>query len=144
MTEVLNSARRLSRPGSSSGSFPSWPATYDSSIQSDRSAADEMADTTASASDAPAAILSTDAPDEAAVDESGDEPARRSRRRRTDEQNQFTGTPISLQVKLPADLVRSLKLLSYDENVTLAELVLRFLTSSASVPRVHVTRRNAS
>jgi hypothetical protein len=65
------------------------------------------------------------------------------RRRKADPENLFTGMPIPLQVRLPSDLVRSLKLLSYDTNTTLAELVLQYLTTSASCPKVHVSKRHA-
>jgi hypothetical protein len=84
----------------------------------------------------------TDAPADNAAPEADPEAAPK-RPRKAAPENLFTGQPIPLQVRLPSDLVRSLKLLSYDTNTTLAELVLQYLTTSASCPKVHVSKRHA-
>jgi hypothetical protein len=71
-----------------------------------------------------------------------DEP-RQQRRRRVAAESQFTGPLTPLQIKLPADMVASLKLLAFDENVTVQSLVLRYLTTAEIVPRCWLQRRNA-
>lgn len=75
-----------------------------------------------------------------ADDGGGHEDAPR-RRRRQSADSQFTGPLAPLQVKLPSDLIASLKLLSFDEGCTVQQLVLKFLTTSDTVPKVWLQRR---
>jgi hypothetical protein len=106
------------------------------------SAALDSASTTSS-SPSSAGYRTDDTDDTDAPADNADPEAAPKRPRKAAPENLFTGQPIPLQVRLPSDLVRSLKLLSYDTNTTLAELVLQYLTTSASCPKVHVSKRHA-
>ena len=75
-----------------------------------------------------------------ADDGGGHEDAPR-RRRRQSADSQFNGPLAPLQVKLPSDLIASLKLLSFDEGCTVQQLVFKFLTTSDTVPKVWLQRR---
>lgn len=67
---------------------------------------------------------------------------RRSRsRRRPAAAAEFNGPLICCQLKLPADLVSSLRLLAYDSNVTMSELALRCLTSPETVAKCWLQKR---
>ena len=56
----------------------------------------------------------------------------------------FTGPSVPLQVKLPQDLVQSLKLHAIANNETMSDIVFRALTSEAFVGKAWIsTRRSA-
>lgn len=79
----------------------------------------------------------------APVDDAGGHDDAPRRRRRQTADSQFTGPLAPLQVKLPSDLIASLKLLSFDEGITVQQLVFKFLTTSDTVPKVWLQRRAA-
>ncbi len=87
------------------------------------------------------------APEDSEPDPESSEPEdsrRRSRsRRRPAAAAEFTGVMIPLQVKLPSDLVSSLRLLAYDGGVTMSELVQRCLTSPEQVAKCWLQKRSA-
>lgn len=56
----------------------------------------------------------------------------------------FTGDLIPMQVKLPSDLVQSLKLHSFTTGRTMSDLVLEALTSGEMVTKAWVATRNGS
>jgi len=67
----------------------------------------------------------------------------RKRRSKSAPAAEFSEPLVPLQIKLPADLVASLKLLSFSERQTMSEIVLRCLTSGETVPKVWLSRRGA-
>ena len=67
---------------------------------------------------------------------------RRSRsRRRPAAAAEFNGPLICCQLKLPADLVSSLRLLAYDGGLTMSELALRCLTTAETVAKCWLQKR---
>jgi hypothetical protein len=67
---------------------------------------------------------------------------RRSRsRRRPAAAAEFNGPLICCQLKLPADLVSSLRLLAYDGGITMSELALKCLTSPETVAKCWLQKR---
>ena len=57
---------------------------------------------------------------------------------------QFSEPPQSLQVRLPRDLCKSLKLQSIQQGVSISSIVLECLTSSQVVTKCWITRRDAA
>lgn len=55
----------------------------------------------------------------------------------------FTGPATALQVRVPKDLVTSLKLHSFQSGRTISEIVLECLTSDAAVTKAWVSTRRA-
>lgn len=72
-------------------------------------------------------------------DDGGETPARR--RRRASSTAEFTGPLIPAQFKIPADLLSSLKLLSFDSGETMSALVIKCLTSQDSIPKCWLQKR---
>ncbi len=56
----------------------------------------------------------------------------------------FSGDAVPMQVKLPSDLVQSLKLHSFTTGRTMSDLVLEALTSGEMVTKAWVATRNGS
>ena len=56
---------------------------------------------------------------------------------------EFTGAMTAVQFRLPTDLIQSLRLLSYDSNRSMSDLVLEYLTTSATVQKCWVATRKA-
>lgn len=56
----------------------------------------------------------------------------------------FTEPAVPMQVKIPADLVQSLKLHSFTTGRTMSDLVLEALTSGEMVTKAWVATRNGS
>ena len=56
---------------------------------------------------------------------------------------QFAGALQPLQVKLPEDLIQSLRLIAVSQGKTLSDLTLEFLTSPAVVQKAWVSHRQA-
>ena len=65
----------------------------------------------------------------------------RSRKQAADE---FTGSLTSLQVRLPADLVLSIKLQSFESGKSMSEIVLESLTSDAMIAKSWVSSRRSA
>ena len=57
--------------------------------------------------------------------------------------SEFTGSSVPLQVRLPQDLVQSLRLLSIQQNRSMSEIVLDCLTSGEVIAKAWVTTRKA-
>jgi len=57
--------------------------------------------------------------------------------------NEFTQPAAPLQVKLPQDLIQSLKLHSIGSNKTMSDLVLECLTTQAMVSKAWISTRRA-
>jgi hypothetical protein len=68
-------------------------------------------------------------------------PSRRRKQQTTT--NEFSGSLVPAQFKLPADLVQSLKLHSIDTGETMSEIVLRCLTSTDVVSKAWISTRKA-
>ena len=64
-----------------------------------------------------------------------------SARSRKSSQNDFTGTTAPVQLRLPSDLITSLRLLSYDTGKSMSELVLEALTTETTIPKAWVSTR---
>lgn len=56
---------------------------------------------------------------------------------------QWAGAPTPVQFRLPADLVTSLKLLSFSTGKTMSELALEFLTTDQVVQKAWIATRKA-
>ena len=76
------------------------------------------------------------------TDHDADGTPRRSRRKQSTA-GEFSGASVPLQLRLPTDLIQSLKLLAFDEGSTVSEVALRMLTTTEACPRVWLSRRNA-
>lgn len=61
----------------------------------------------------------------------------------TSTKEDFTGASVPLQVKLPQDLIQSLKLHSISSGKTMSEMVLDCLTSGESIGKAWVSTRRA-
>lgn len=70
-------------------------------------------------------------------------PARRRQAGKESTIGEFTGGNVPLQVKVPSDLVQSLKLHAINRGMTISELVLECLTSEASIGKAWVSTRRA-
>lgn len=71
-------------------------------------------------------------------------PAAPSRRRKQQPTaNEFSGSLIPAQFKLPVDLVQSLKLHAIDTGENMSEIVLRCLTTSDVVAKAWISTRKA-
>ena len=71
-------------------------------------------------------------------------PAAPSRRRKQQPTaNEFSGSLIPTQFKLPVDLVQSLKLHAIDTGENMSEIVLRCLTTSDVVAKAWISTRKA-
>jgi len=74
-------------------------------------------------------------------------PASSSQRRRpaaaTSSRDEFTAPPAPLQVKLPQDLIQSLKLHSIATGKTMSDLVLECLTSDQQISKAWISTRRA-
>jgi len=56
----------------------------------------------------------------------------------------WSGPQTPLQVRLPADMIKSLKLQSFDTGKSISELVFEFLTTASTIERTWIaTRRKA-
>ncbi len=72
------------------------------------------------------------------------EPVERSSRTSRDAREEWSGPQTPVQVRLPADLIKSLKLQSFDTGKSISELVFECLTTTATIERTWVsTRRKA-
>lgn len=67
----------------------------------------------------------------------------RKRSRSTSNDAEFSGPLAPIQLKLPADLIQSLRLAAIQQNETMSAVVLRCLTSSDSVARMWVSSRRS-
>ena len=114
---------------------------------------EDTANRTAPASSLKAAFLHRSLPDErvATGDEllsdtdSGPEtPAAPKRRKQASNSDEFNGSLVPAQFKLPADLVQSLKLHAIGTNESMSAIVLRCLTSADLVTKAWVQSRKAS
>jgi hypothetical protein len=65
----------------------------------------------------------------------------RSRKQAADE---FTGSLTSLQVRIPSDLVLSIKLQSFESGKSMSEIVLEALTSDATIAKSWVSSRRSA
>lgn len=71
-------------------------------------------------------------------------PAPSARRRKQNQTtNEFTGSLVPVQFKLPADLAQSLKLHAIDTGETMSEIVLRCLTTGDTVAKAWISTRKA-
>lgn len=68
-------------------------------------------------------------------------PVARSRKTARDD---FTGAQTPVQLRLPADLVTSLRLLSFDTGKSMSDLAFEYLTSELSVPKAWVSTRKSA
>lgn len=82
----------------------------------------------------PSISTRSDAAPVAARSDAGEKPSRA----RLEE---WAGSPTPIQVKLPADLVKSLKLIGFDTGKTVSELVLECLTTTATIEKTWVASR---
>lgn len=57
---------------------------------------------------------------------------------------EFAGALVPLQIRVPQDLVQSLRLLAIDQNKTVSEIVLESLTSGVKVEKAWVARRKGA
>ena len=69
-------------------------------------------------------------------------PARTPRKEKST-RSQFEGALQPLQVKLPEDLIQSLRLIAISQGKNLSELTLEFLTSTELVQKAWVSHRRA-
>lgn len=65
----------------------------------------------------------------------------RRRKRPEASSNEFTGSPVPLQIRVPSDLVQSLRLLAIDQDRTVSEIVLEAITTGQRVDKAWVARR---
>jgi len=94
----------------------------------------------------PEPTVSTDAAF-APADEPQNEPAAPTRRRAKEQPNtrsDFTEPAAPLQVKLPQDLIQSLKLHSIANGKTMSDLVLDCLTSESCISKAWISTRRAA
>ena len=70
-------------------------------------------------------------------------PAAPKRRKQTSNSDEFNGSLVPAQFKLPADLVQSLKLHAIGTNESMSAIVLRCLTSTDLVTKAWVQSRKA-
>ena len=78
------------------------------------------------------------------TDSTPEAPAAPSRRRKQQPTaNEFSGSLIPAQFKLPVDLVQSLKLHAIDTGENMSEIVLRCLTTSDVVAKAWISTRKA-
>lgn len=82
----------------------------------------------------------TPEPTFSADDSEGGGGARR-RRRSESASVEFGGALVPLQIRVPQELVQSLRLLSIDQNKTVSEIVLESLTSGVKIDKAWVSRR---
>jgi len=71
-------------------------------------------------------------------------PSAPKRRKQSTNAEEFTGSLVPAQFKLPADLVQSLKLHAIGTNESMSAIVLRCLTSTDLVTKAWVQSRKAS
>lgn len=72
------------------------------------------------------------------------ETVERSSRSSRESREEWSGPQTPVQVRLPADLIKSLKLQSFDTGKSISDLVLECLTTGATIERTWVsTRRKA-
>ena len=72
------------------------------------------------------------------------EPVERSSRSSRESREEWQGPQTPIQVRLPADLIKSLKLQGFDTGKSISDLVLECLTTTATIERTWVsTRRKA-
>lgn len=81
-------------------------------------------------------------PDTPAASDPAPAPSRK-RSRSTSHDAEFTGPLAPIQLKLPADLIQSLRLAAIQQNETMSAVVLRCLTSSDSVTKMWVSSRRS-
>ena len=81
----------------------------------------------------PSISTRSDAAPTAARSDAGEKPSRA--------REDWAGSPTPVQVKLPADLVKSLKLIGFDTGKTVSELVLECLTTTATIEKTWVASR---
>jgi len=72
------------------------------------------------------------------------DPTRQSRAAQPAGKDDFTGAPVPLQVKIPTDMVQSLKLHAIAGDKTMSELVLECLTSNTSITKAWISTRRAA
>ena len=77
-------------------------------------------------------------------DSTPETPSAPKRRKQSTNAEEFTGSLVPAQFKLPADLVQSLKLHSIGTNESMSAIVLRCLTSTDLVTKAWVQSRKAS
>ena len=65
------------------------------------------------------------------------------RRKQAPTTNEFSGSLVPAQFKLPADLVQSLKLHAIDTGETMSEIVLRCLTTTDVLTKAWISTRKA-
>jgi len=84
-------------------------------------------------------------PPASSVHESADESKEGTRRKREAATTaaDFTGPQVPLQVKLPQDLVQSLKLHAIAGNETMSDIVFRALTSEQFIGKAWISTRRA-
>jgi hypothetical protein len=66
------------------------------------------------------------------------------RRKRAGAAGDWSDTLAPLQVRLPADMIRCLKLIALENDQQISELVLQYLTSSDQVSKVWVAGRRSA
>lgn len=71
-------------------------------------------------------------------------PTTRRKSRTSSAAPEFTGTLAPIQLKLPADLIQSLRLAAIDQNETMSAVVLRCLTSPDVVTKMWVSSRRTA
>jgi hypothetical protein len=74
--------------------------------------------------------------------ESSPAPSRRKKQPGT--LNEFSGSLVPAQFKLPADLVQSLKLHAIDTGETMSDIVLRCMTSADTIAKAWISTRNST
>jgi hypothetical protein len=78
------------------------------------------------------------------TDSAPETPSAPSRRRKqAPTTNEFNGSLVPAQFKLPADLVQSLKLHAIDTGETMSEIVLRCLTTTDVLTKAWISTRKA-
>ncbi len=71
-------------------------------------------------------------------------PSRRRKSADVNTANQFSGSLVPAQFKIPSDLLQSLKLHAINSNETMSEIVLRCLTTSDLIEKAWISTRKAS
>ena len=71
-------------------------------------------------------------------------PAPSRRRKQPGTVNEFNGSLVPAQFKLPADLVQSLKLHAIDTGETMSDIVLRCMTSADTIAKAWISTRNST
>ncbi len=97
----------------------------------------------------PAAPVHVPADDEISTLETEQEPAAASSSTRktkavSSTRDDFTGPPAPLQVKIPTDMIQSLKLHSISAGKTMSELVFECLTSQEMLGKAWISTRRAA